>query len=362
MVLLDRFAPAGLHSIGDVAEQTEHGPYDGLWVTENKYDALLSLTVAARQTKRITVGSGVAIAFARTPMTVAYPAWELQNFSDGRFILGLGSQVRAHVVNRFGMPFTEPAARMQEFIEAVREIWRCWTTGDRLKFEGRFYKHTLMTENFVPESTGVSGPPPIYLAAVGPRMTEVAGAVADGLIAHPFITESYARERLLPRLAAGAAKAGRAGSGVATVGAVFVVSGRSADELATAETAVRNRIGFYGSTPAYRPVLEHHGLGDLQTTLQGFAREGRWSEMGVLIPQELYDAMVISGAPNDVGIELHRRFGSVFDRVSLNAPYPLERDIADEIALAFRTDDRTMTVSNSVPPGEAVKPEPLRNQ
>ena len=336
MTLIDRIVPAGLRDIASLARQTESGPYAGLWVAENRYDALLSLTVAAEHTDRISIGSGVAIAFARTPMTVAYPAWELQAFSHGRFVLGLGSQVRAHVANRFGMPFTEPAARMREFVEAVREIWRCWSTGDRLRFEGRFYRHTLMTQNFVPEPTGHHAPP-IYLAAVGPRMTEVAGAVADGLIAHPFLTESYARECLLPNLGAGARSAGRLPGDVTTVGAIFVATGRNDSELAAARMAVKTRIGFYGATPAYRPVLDHHGMGDLQLTLNEMAREGRWSEMGALIPEELFDAMVITGAPGDVGVELNRRFGELFDRISINAPYPLDPTLADEIAVAFNS-------------------------
>ncbi len=335
MAVLDRFAPAGLAGIAALARETEAGPYDGLWVTENRYDPFPSLAVAAEHTERINLGTGVAIAFARTPMTVAYPAWELQKFSGGRFILGLGSQVRAHVTNRFGMPFTEPAARMHEFVEALREIWRCWTTGDRLRFEGRFYRHTLMTENFVPAPTG-HGTPPVYLAAVGPRMTQVAGAVADGLIAHPFITESYARERLLPALASGSSTAGRPPNAVATVGAIFVATGRDDKELAAAETAVKNRIGFYGATPSYRPVLDHHGMGDLQPRLNDMARERRWSEMGALIPRELFDAMAISGAPDQVGTELHRRFGDMFDRLSINAPYAFESMLADTVAAAYR--------------------------
>ncbi len=334
MVLLDRLTPAGLSSIGDLAERTEAGPFDGLWVTENRHDALLSLALAAQRTNRISIGSGVAIAFARTPMTVASAAWELQNFSDGRFILGLGSQVKAHVTNRFGMPFSDPAARMLEFIEAVRAIWRCWATGERLSFEGRFYKHTLMTENFVPE--GTAPPPPIYLAAVGPLMTAVAGAVADGLLAHPFLTAQYARDRLLPRLADGAAQAGRSAASVVTAGAVFVATGRNPAELAVAETAVRNRIGFYGATPAYRPVLDHLGMGDLQVALNAMAREGRWGEMGAQVPAELYREMVVHGSPAEVGDELHRRYGQVFDRLSINAPYPLAADTADEIAGSFR--------------------------
>jgi probable F420-dependent oxidoreductase len=335
MVLLDRFATAGLAGVASLARDTEAGPYDGLWVTENRYDPFLSLALAASHTERISLGTGVAIAFARTPMTVAYPAWELQTFSNGRFVLGLGSQVRAHVTNRFGMPFTEPAARMKEFVEALREIWRCWSTGDRLRFEGRFYRHTLMTENFVPAPTG-HGSPPIYLAAVGPRMTEVAGAVADGLIAHPFLTESYARERLLPTLASGASTAGRAIDEVAKVGAIFAVTGHDERDLVAAEVAVRNRIGFYGSTPAYRPVLDHHGMGDLQPRLNDMAREGRWSEMGAMIPRELYEAMSIAGTPEQVGRSLFQRFGDVFDRLSINAPYSLAPDLADAVATSFR--------------------------
>ncbi len=333
MALIDRFAPADLAGISALVRETESGPYDGLWLTENRSDPFPSMALAAEHSTRITIGTGVAIAFARTPMTVAYPAWELQQFSQGRFVLGLGSQVGAHVTKRFGMPFSEPAARMKEFVQAVREIWRCWETGDPLRFEGKFYRHTLMTENFVPRVINVS-PPPIFLAAVGPLMTATAGEVADGLIAHPFITQSYARKELLPRLVAASTAAGR--DAVMTVGAIFVATGRDDQEIAAAQGAVRDRIGFYAATPSYRPVLEHHGLGDLQPQLNQMAREARWSEMGALIPQSLVEDMVISGLPDDAGTQLHQRFGDVFDRVSINAPYPLAPEAADSVASSFR--------------------------
>lgn len=349
MALIDRFVPASLAAIGQLARETEAGPYDGLWVTENRHDPFPSMAIAAEHTQRITLGTGVAIAFARTPMTVAYPAWELSQFSEGRFVLGLGSQVRAHVTNRFGMPFTEPAERMREFVDALREIFRCWSTGERLRFEGRFYRHTLMTDNFVPPSTG-HGPPRIFVAAVGPRMTEVAGMVSDGLIAHPFLTESYARERLLPGLEAGSKKSGRTTESVETVGAIFVVTGDNDTEFLAAETAVKNRIGFYGATPSYRPVLDHHGMGELQPRLNDLARQGEWAEMGALVPRELYDAMVISGSPDQVGAELHRRFGEVFDRLSLNAPYALSARAADEVAAAFRKAAYSSSITGSTPP------------
>lgn len=237
--------------------------------------------------------------------------------------------------NRFGMPFSAPAARMREFVAALRAIWRSWETGERLRVEGEHYRHTLMTPNFTPEAHPF-GPPPVYLAAVGPKMTGVAGEVADGLLAHPFTTPSYLAEVTLPGLEAGAARAGRAGSGIAVSVTAFVATGSDERALPAALAGVRRRIAFYGATPAYRPVLEHHGMGELQTRLDALAREGRWDAMDALVPDELMTLMCVTGSPDEVGAELVRRFGSVADRLAVNAPYELDAASADAVAASVR--------------------------
>src|SRR3954454_7980644 len=237
------------------ASRAEQKGYDGFGAAETRHDVFGSLTLAARATNRITLQSAIAVAFARTPMTLAVQANDVQLISQGRFQLGLGSQVKPHIERRFAMPWSRPAARMEEFIAAVRAIWHAWATGDRLMFRGEFYSHTLMTDFFNP-GPNPYGNPEIFLAAVGDLMTAVAARVADGLLAHSFTTETYLRERTLPAL-----RAARGGdlSGFTVSLPALVVPGDPRAERAVAEPAVRGQIAFYGSTPAYRGVLDVHG-------------------------------------------------------------------------------------------------------
>ena len=332
---VDRFAALRLATAAQAAAEAEASGYDALWTSENRHDALLPLAPAAQATTSIRLGTGVAIAFARTPMTVAYQAHDLQSFSGGRLLLGLGPQVGAHVRNRFGMPFSAPAARMREFVAALRAIWRAWETGERLRFEGEHYRHTLMTPNFTPEPHPY-GPPPVYLAAVGPKMTAVAGEVADGLLAHPFTTPSFLAEVTLPTLEAGAGRGRRAGADVEMSVTAFVATGPDERALSAAVAGVRRRIAFYGATPAYRPVLDHHGMGELQPRLDAMAREGRWEAMDALVPDELVDLMCVTGTPEEVGAVLVQRFGMLADRLAVNAPYELDRESADAVADSVR--------------------------
>lgn len=296
----------------DAAEAEEIG-FDGAWSSENQGDAFLPLALAAAATERIELGPSVAIAFSRTPMTVAYLAADLQRLSGGRFVLGLGSQVKPHIEKRFAMPWSEPAARMREFVLALRAIWQSWDEQSPLRFEGRFYRHTLMTPAFSPPSSGW-GPPAVYLAAVGPHMTRVAGEVADGVLAHPFLTERYLHEVMVPALAAG-----RARSGATMEGFEIGLSSFVALDDADVE-AVRRQISFYGSTPAYRPVLDLHGWGDLQGELNVLSKQGRWDEMVGLVDDEVLHAMCVVGTAAEVGAGLVERYGAVAQRVRFNRP------------------------------------------
>ncbi|GAA4821399.1 LLM class F420-dependent oxidoreductase [Actinomycetospora corticicola] len=299
--------------------------FDGAWNTENRADPFLSLTLACEHSERLQVGPSVAIAFARTPMTVAYPAWDLQRFSEGRLILGLGSQIRPHVTRRFSMPWSEPADRMREFVVALRAIWRTWSTGERLEHRGRFYEHTLMAPAFTPPSNPY-GPPPVFLAAVGPRMLRVTAEVADGLFVHPFCTEAYLREVIVPEVAAHR-PADAPPLQIAL--SPFVALDESDVE------AVRRQISFYGSTPAYRRVLELHGQGDLQTELHRLSKEGRWDDMPALVDDDLLHAMCAVGSPDEAARTLRDRFGDVADRLRLNRPGdapPPPRHFADLVA------------------------------
>jgi probable F420-dependent oxidoreductase len=306
------------------AGDAERAGYSGIWSAETSHDPFLPLLLAAEHTTTIEVGTSIAVAFARSPMLVANIGWDLQAFSGGRFTLGLGSQIKPHIEKRFSMPWSHPAPRMREFVLAVRAIWDCWLhEGGKLDFRGEFYKHTLMTPFFAPRASEVNGfgVPKIFLAGVGELMTEVAGEVCDGFICHGFTTERYLREVTLPALARGRAKAGKTMDGFEIVGPSFIVTGASADEQQAAAVATRQQIAFYGSTPAYRKVLELHGWGDLQTELNSLSKQGKWAEMGERIDDDVLNTFAVVSEPESIAAELDRRFGDVIQRLSFYTPY-----------------------------------------
>ena len=301
----------------DAAEAERLG-YDGVWVAEVDHDPFLPLTVAARETRRVVLGTNIAVAFARNPMTLATLANDLQEFSGGRFVLGLGSQIQPHITKRFSMPWSEPAARMHELIRGIRAIWSAWAGEAPLDFRGRFYTHTLMTPFFNP-GPNPHGPPPIHLAAVGPKMISTAAEVADGLLVHPFTTAAYLREITLPSVEAALASAGRDRAGFSVSVPLFVVTGSSGEEVAAAESAARMQLAFYGSTPAYRRVLEHHGWGELQSELNTLSKQGRWEEMAALIDDEVLGAFAVVAAPERLAGAVAERYAGLVDRLSFPA-------------------------------------------
>ena len=309
---------AGL-DIRPAAAAAEAAGHDGLWLSEVKHDPFIGVTLAATVTERAALGTAIALAFARNPMSTAAAANDLQALSGGRLVLGLGTQIRAHITRRFSMPWSQPAARMREYVLALRAIWDTWHTGAPLDFRGEFYSHTLMSPMFVPEPHG-SGPPRVVLAGVGERMTEVAGEVADGFLPHGFTTERYLREVTMPALQRGRARRGAGLDGFAVCGGPMVVTGATAEEMAAVDQQVRAQIAFYGSTPAYRPVLELHGWGVLGDELHELSRAGRWAEMTGLVTDEVLAAFAVVGEPDDVGPEIVRRYGDLFTRVTLYAP------------------------------------------
>ena len=307
-----------LAGVGDRAQRLEQDGYSGLLSAETSHDPFLPLALAAQQTERIELMTAIAVGFARNPMVLAHVAWDLQALSGGRFLLGLGSQIQAHVTKRFSMPWSRPAARMEEMIHAIRAIWDAWQTGERLNFRGDFYRHTLMTPMFSPGPIDVA-PPPILISAVGPLMTRVAGRAADGLVCHAFQTAEYLRAVTLPNVDAGLAEAGRDRSEFQISMPVFVVSGFREEEVAAKAARTREQIAFYGSTPAYRPVLEHHGWGDAQTELNRLSKRGMWKEMGDVIDDEMLDAFAIVAEPGDVPARIADRFGGSLDRLQFYA-------------------------------------------
>jgi probable F420-dependent oxidoreductase len=309
-----------LNNVGDEAREREEAGYSGIWTAETSHDPFFPLLLAAGSTKDIELGTSIAVAFARNPMLLANIGNDLQAYSKGRFILGLGSQIKPHITKRFSMPWSHPAARMREMILATRAIWDSWNNGTKLDFRGDFYTHTLMTPFFNP-GPNPYGTPKIFLAGVGELMTEVAGEVADGFLCHGFTTEKYLREVTLPALERGRAKAGKTMDGFEIVGPSFVVTGTSEVDLAKAAQGTKQQIAFYGSTPAYRPVLDTHGWGGLQEELNTLSKQGKWVEMGDLIDDEILNTFAVVGEPESIGPELHTRYGDVIQRISFYAPY-----------------------------------------
>jgi probable F420-dependent oxidoreductase len=322
-----------LTDVEEAAVAAEAAGYDGFSVPETRHDAFTALALAARATSTMSLHSGIAVAFARNPMNIAVLANDLQLISAGRFQLGLGSQVRPHIERRFSMPWSHPAARMEEFIAAVRAIWAAWATGEKLAFRGTFYQHTLMTDFFNP-GPNPDGNPPVYLAAVGELMTGVAGRVADGILCHGFTTEAYLRERTLPALVA--ARGGLDGFAVCLP--AFVVLGRDEQARAEAEAGVRAQIAFYGSTPAYRPVLELHGWGTLHEQLNQLSRRQEWTEMGRLITDDVLSAFAVAGTPDQVAAGVRARYGDVVTRLSLYTPYAADPADIAAVTSALRSE------------------------
>ncbi|HLI53531.1 MAG TPA: LLM class F420-dependent oxidoreductase [Acidimicrobiales bacterium] len=333
-MLVDSTIGSDLKEAAAAARKAEDAGYDGVWAAETGSDPMLGLTLAAEHTERVTLGTAIVVAFGRSPMTVANQAWGLNAFSSGRFVVGLGSQIKAHIVRRYSMPWSHPAPRMREFILAMRAIWDCWQNGTPLDFRGEFYTHTLMTPFFNP-GPNEFGAPKVFLAAVGEHMTKVAAEVADGLLVHGFTTERYLKEVTLPAVKATLAANGRSREDFQLSYPAFVVTGDNEAEVAAAEAGTRRQIAFYGSTPAYRPVLDLHGWGELQPELNVLSKQGRWEEMGKLIDDEVLDAFAVRGTPEEVPALLRDRFGGVVDRISLYMPYR-SADVASRILAGLR--------------------------
>ena len=329
-----------LRKVGATARAIEAEGYDGVVSMENKHDPFLALAVAGTATARIELHTGVAIAFARTPMAVANVGWDLAGATGGRFVLGLGSQVRGHNERRFSVPWTPPAPRMREYVQVLRAIWRCWKTGEKPAFEGQHYRFTLMTPNFAPEPIDAP-PPPVMIAAVGPAMLNVAAEECDGVKLHGFCTGKYLREAIMPRIAAGLAKAGRERAQYEISGGGFLATGPDDQTVARRFEWVRQRVAFYGSTPAYYPVLAVHGLEDLGRKLNALTRQGRWSEMAQEVPDDVARLFAAVGRHDQIVTAIEQRFGGLVDALTLRGdgagevPPDLVQDIR-RLPQAFR--------------------------
>jgi probable F420-dependent oxidoreductase len=300
------------------AAAAEREGFASVYTFEGQHDPLLPLAIAAEHTENLELMTAITVALARSPLTLAHTAYDLQLMSRGRLILGLGTQVKAHIERRYGMPWSRPAARMREFVQALQAIWSCWQSGEKLAFEGEFYRHTLMPPTFTPEPNPY-GIPRVFLAGVGPLMVQVAGEVGDGYIVHPFHTRRHLSEHSLPALARGLAISGRTRAQIEVSCQIIMATGADAATIEQATAAARRQIGFYASTPAYLPVLECMDRADIHQPLLAMSREGQWDRMGDLIDDALLHAVAAVGTPHQVAERILETRGDLVDRISLIA-------------------------------------------
>ena len=320
---------------GKATKILEEAGYDGAFTAETSHDPFLPLVTAAIETEKIELVTAIAVAFARNPMILANLGYDLQKLSKGRFILGLGSQIRPHITKRFSMPWSNPAARMKELIQAIRAIWDCWQNETNLNFKGDFYTHSLMTPFFNP-GPNPYGIPKIYVAAVGPLMTKSVAESADGLLVHPFHTPKYLYETMLPIVKEGLSSTGKDRAEFDFSISVMTATGLSEETYKKAIQACKSGIAFYASTPAYKGVLEAHGYGDLQGRLNLLSKEGKWGEMTSLIDDELLNTVaVVAETPEDVAKEIKKRYSDHGDRIT-PAFYSGEEGLASRVISALR--------------------------
>ncbi|ALI26089.1 putative OXIDOREDUCTASE [Mycolicibacterium fortuitum] len=334
-VKVDRGIPSRLAEVPAIARDLEADGYDGCWTGEINHDPFLPLAVAAEHTERIQIGTSIAVAFARNPMTMAQLGWDLQTYSGGRFILGLGTQIQPHIEKRFSMPWSHPARRMREYIQALQAIWECWRGGIKLRFEGEFYTHKIMTPMFTPELSTLPFPK-VFLAAVGELMTEVCGEMADGLLAHAFTTRRYLDEVTTVALQRGMDRSGRDRGDFELSCPVFLVTGADEREMAAASVATRKQLAFYGSTPAYRKVLELHGWGELHTELHRLSLDGQWDAMGDLIDDEVLGTFAVVAPIPELAAALRHRCDGVIDRVLPGFPAAVSPETVNAVLQEFR--------------------------
>ena len=321
---------AGREDAPEHARRLEALGIDGAFTFEGPHDVFTPLILAAGASTTLELATNVAIAFPRNPVQLAHQAWDLQLLSKGRFTLGLGSQIRAQVEKRYGADFDRPIARMRELVGALRAIFATWETGERLDFRGEFSSHTLMPPMFNP-GPHPFGLPPIALGGLGPQMVSLAAEVADGLLVMPFNTATHLRTRTLPAVAEGLCRGRRDRADLTLTGEVIVCCGRNEEELETARLAGRWLLSFYASTPAYRPVLEAEGWGDLQPELNALTKSGRWDEMPERIDDTMLGTLAAVGAPREVAAEIVDRFGGLVDRVGFYTPYLVADDTLGEL-------------------------------
>ena len=328
------FPPAPPRGAADAARQAAECRFDGFFTAETAHDPFIPLAFAAQAAPALDLGTAIAVAFPRSPMVVAQTAWDLASLSDGKFILGLGTQVKAHITRRFSVEWTSAGSRLRDYILALRAIWHSFQTGAKLAYESESYSFSLLTPFFRPEPMD-HWDIPVAIAGVGPHLSKLAGEVCEGFHVHPFHTVKYLDEVVLPNIAVGAAAAGRTLEDVERMSTVFVVTGRDDAEIARATTAVKQQVAFYASTPSYSIVLETEGW-DFGPQLSAMSRRGEWAEMASVIPDEVIDAVAVVGAPDEIGAKIKARYGHRVQRIGYyaldGAPMPEGEELAAMVA------------------------------
>lgn len=321
---------AMMENAAEEAKRLSDIGYDGVYTLEGSWDPFYPLVLASEHAPELDIATGIAVAFPRNPSHIAYQAWDLQRFSKGRFLLGIGSQIKPHIEKRFGVEFSPPAARMREYIQAVKAFFDCWQNDTPLDFRGKYYTHTLMTPMFH-AGKNTYGPPPILLGALGPKMTQVAGEVADGLIVHPFNTMAFLEQQAMPAVMRGLEQEGRSRSDFIMQINAIVITGETDEQFKAAEDSVKSLLGFYSSTPAYKPPMDSVGYGDLQPRLNALSKEGKWDELATYINDEFVDAFTTRGKPDEIAGKLKEKYGDYADRLSIYAPYAAPDDMWKQI-------------------------------
>ncbi len=324
-----------LSQIPQLTRQAEAIGFDGIWVSETAHDAFLPLVLVAEHSQRVTLGTSIAVAFPRSPAILAYLAWDLAKYSQGRLVLGLGTQVKSHNQRRLGVKWEQPVAKLREVILAMRAFWDCWQNGTKLNFHGEFFKLTLMTPFFDP---GPHDWPdiPIYIAGVNQQMLQLAGELCQGIHIHPLHTARYIEEYALPHLETGLQKSGRQRAEMELSTTAFVVPTDDADKAKAYEAGARQQISFYASTPSYRIVMELHGWSEIAERLSYLAARGEWAEMPHLITDEMMAEFVVSGTWAELPAKIKAKYaGGLLDRVSYYIPFvPGENETGWQATLA----------------------------
>ncbi len=319
-----------LRLVKDAAKSIENDGYTMITTMENKHDPFLPLAIAAVETEKVELATSIAISFSRSPMVAANLSWDLNEASRGRFVLGLGTQIKAHNERRFSVPWTPPAPRMREYTQALKAIWKSWRTGEKLNYEGDHYRFTLMPPYFVPESQGLRLPP-VTLAAVGPAMLRVAGEVADGVRLHPFCTPKYLEETVMPQLQTGMNRSGQTRAAFEITGGGFVATGADDEAVHKIREWVRYRVGFYGSTPAYYPVLEAHDLKDLGLKLNRMTKAGEWDQLAEQVSDDVLDLFVAAGRHDEIAGIIKQRFSASSDTIYASANSAQAADLPPDL-------------------------------